>query len=201
MPLPQPKPDNFSTEDDCAICFDKLFIPSTTVEGPSYIIDDVKIRCGHHVHWSCFDEYDRASPSNRSQCPLCRASPLNSFGALIVDVTNEGGFSGGIDLGAIFEQERWEEEQPEEWRKGQAVLSLCQSMDYEAAEDLLKEGVDPNSAYSDGMTGLHMAALNDSAEWASLLLKYNADKGRKTDTGQTAYEFAQSQELRDLLKP
>ncbi|KAF7969969.1 hypothetical protein HWV62_25448 [Athelia sp. TMB] len=152
MPLPEPRPANYSTEDDCAICFDKLFIPSTTDEGPS------------------FDEYDRASPSNRSKCPLCGASPLDPSGALIVDVTNEGGFSGGIDLGAVFEQERWEEDQPDEWRKGQALLSLCQFMDLEAAEDLLKEGVDPNSAYSDGMTGLHMAALNDAADWASLCM-------------------------------
>ncbi|KZP28077.1 hypothetical protein FIBSPDRAFT_274259 [Athelia psychrophila] len=201
MSLPEKQPANYSTEDDCAICFDKLLMPSTSEEGPSCIIDDVKLRCGHHFHWACFDEYDRASPSNRAICPLCRGPTLDPSGALIVDVTNEGGFSGGIDLGAAFDQERWDEAQPDAWRKGQALLSLCQFGDYEAAEELLQEDVDPNSAHSDGMSGLHMAALNDSEEWASLLVRYGADKNRKTDTGQTAYEFAQTQTLRDLLKP
>ncbi|KZP07095.1 hypothetical protein FIBSPDRAFT_965929 [Athelia psychrophila] len=85
------------------------------------IIDDLKLRCGHHFHWACFDEYDCASPSNRAICPLCRGPTLDPSGALIVDMTNEGGFSGGIDLGAAFDQERWDEAQPDAWRKGQAL--------------------------------------------------------------------------------
>jgi hypothetical protein len=52
---------------------------------------------------------------------------------------------------------------------GQALLSLCQFMEYDEAEALLRdEGVDPNAAYEDGTTGLHMAAYNDSVEWAGL---------------------------------
>lgn len=86
-------------------------------------------------------------------------------------MTNEGGFTGGLDLAAALDEERWEEAQPDAWRKGQALLGLCQFGDYEAAEELLKEGVDPNSAYGadkEGMAGLHMAALNDDEEWAEL---------------------------------
>lgn len=116
-----------------------------------------------------FEEYDRGSPDNRSKCPLCGGSTLNSNGDLIVDVVNEGGFSGGIDLGDAFDRDRWEEEQPEEWKKGQALLSLCQFGEFEDAEELLRDkDADPNAAFEDGMTGLHMAALNSSVEWVSL---------------------------------
>jgi hypothetical protein len=206
MSLPQPRPENYSLEDDCAICFERLLIPATTGEvGPSYVIDDIKLRCKHHFHWSCFEEYDRASPENRSKCPLCRGNTLNTRGELIVDVVNEGGFTGGINLGDEFDRNRWEEEQPEEWKKGQLLLNLCQFGEFEDAEELLRDkGADPNAAYEDGTTGLHMAALNNSAEWASLLLRYGANKELKTERGATALDFAKNESYHaiiDLLSP
>lgn len=162
-----------------------------------------------------FEEYDRAQEGNRAICPMCRQSTLNKDGLLIVDILNEGGFSGAVDLGDIFDRDRWEEQQPEEWRKGQALLSLCQMGDLEDAEELLKEdGVDPNAAYEDGTTGLHMAALNNAVEWASLrqssiffnlvphltgdlilllsVLRYGANKQLQTDEGKTALDYALS---------
>jgi len=204
MSLPQPRPENYSLEEDCAICFERLLIPATSGEiGPSYVIDDIKLCCQHHFHWSCFEEYDSASSENRSKCPLCRGNTLDSSGQLIVDIVNEGGFTGAINLGDEFDRNRWEEAQPEAWKKGQLLLGLCQSRQYEDAEELLRdEGVDPNAAYEDGVTGLHMAALNNSAEWASLLLRYGANKSLKTDTGATALDFAKeasSDTVVDLL--
>ncbi|KAG6817918.1 hypothetical protein H0H87_012386 [Tephrocybe sp. NHM501043] len=194
MPWPEPRPPNYSTEDDCAICYERLVIPNTSGEtGPSTIIDDVKVRCGHHFHWSCFEDYDRADDGYRAICPICRQSTLNAEGLLIVDVVNEGGFSGAVNLGEILDQDRWEEKQPEEWKRGQALLSFCQFGELEDAERLLKdEGADPNAAYPDGMTGLHMAALNNAVEWASLLLRYGANKDLKNDQGQTALDYAKS---------
>ncbi|KAG6889973.1 hypothetical protein C0995_012933 [Termitomyces sp. Mi166 len=146
-------------------------------------------------------EYDRAQEGNRAICPMCRQSTLNEKGLLIADIVNEGGFSGAVDLGEIFDQDRWEEQQPEEWRKGQALLSLCQSGDLEEAEELLKdEGADPNAAYEDGTTGLHMAALNNAVEWASLLLRYGANKELKTDCGKTALDYALSTNARAVAE-
>jgi len=46
-------------------------------------------------------------------------------------------------------------------------------MEYEEAEALLQdEDTDPNAGYDDGTTGLHMAAINNSVEWASLCITH-----------------------------
>ncbi|KAG6865777.1 hypothetical protein C0991_011974 [Blastosporella zonata] len=160
MPRPE-HPPTYSPEDDCAFCYDRLVIPNTSAETGVSLFPALTS--------SSFEDYDRAEDGNRAICPICRQSTLNAEGLLFVDVVNEGGFSGAVNLGDILDQDRWEEAQPEGWKKGQAVLSLCQSMEYEEAEELLRdEGADPNAAYPDGTTGLHMAALNNATEWASL---------------------------------
>ena len=116
-----------------------------------------------------FEDYDRADPSNRARCPMCRGNTLNADGRLFANVRTENGFVGAIDLGEDLDRSQFEDSQPESWKKGQALLGLCQCSEFEEAEKLMRdEGVDPNSAYEDGTTGLHMAALNDSVEWASL---------------------------------
>jgi len=140
----------------------------------------------------------------RARCPMCRGHTLNADGRLFASVRTENGFVGAIDLGDDLDRSQFEDSQPESWKKGQALLGLCQCSEYEEAEKLLRdEGVDPNSAYEDGTTGLHMAALNDSVEWASLLLRYGADKNRKTGSGATALDYARdakAQNVIDLLK-
>jgi hypothetical protein len=156
-----------------------------------------------------FEDYDNASPENRSRCPLCRGNTLNEDGLLVVDIVNEGGFTGGFDLGRELDEERWREAQPESWKKGQALLELCQSGEFEEAEKLLRDDhVDPNAAYPGGTTGLHMAAYDDDIEWASLcasfpihvlytfkltpdaVLKYGANKELKNEEGDTALNCA-----------
>jgi hypothetical protein len=139
-------------------------------------------------------------------------------------VRNEGGFTGGFDLGRDLDESKWREVQPESWKKGQALLSLFQFGEFEEAEEMLKdEDGDPDAAYDDGTTGLHMAAYNDSVKWASLrafphsqcstsnsclglvnqtALQYGADKHRKNDHGATPLDCARevkAQAVIDLL--
>lgn len=102
---------------------------------------------------------------------MCRGSTLTADGRLFANVRNEGGFSGGIDLGEDLDRSQYEDSQPDSWKRGQELLSLCQWKEYEEAEALLRdEDTDPNAAYDDGTTGLHMAAVNNAVEWASLCM-------------------------------
>jgi hypothetical protein len=79
--------------------------------------------------------------------------------------------TGAIDLGEDLDTSQSDDSQPDSWKRGQVLLSLCQSLEYDEAEALLRdEGTDPNAAYEDLTTGLHMAAYNNSVEWASLCM-------------------------------
>jgi len=102
---------------------------------------------------------------------MCRGSTLNADGRLFANVRNEGGLAGAIDLGEDLDRSQYEDSQPDSWKRGQELLGLCQCMEYEEAEALLRdEDTDPNAGYDDGTTGLHMAAVNNSVEWASLCM-------------------------------
>ena len=102
---------------------------------------------------------------------MCRGSTLNADGRLFANVRNEGGFTGAIDLGEDLDESLYEDSQPDSWKRGRRLLNLCQSLEYEEAEALLRDqDTDPNAAYDDGTTGLHMAALNNAVEWASLCM-------------------------------
>lgn len=149
---------------------------------------------------------------------MCRGSTLTADGRLFASVRNEGGFSSTIDLGADLDNSQFEDSQPESWKKGQALLGLCQFGNFDEAEALLRdEGVDPNAAYDDGTTGLHMAAYNDSVKWASLcmspllhpsspligaptiVLRYGADKHRNNDYGLTALDCAREAHAQKVI--
>lgn len=80
-------------------------------------------------------------------------------------------------------------------------LSLMSQMEFADAELFLKgedpdaDGVplDPNVCYeSGGMTAMNMAALNDDVEGVELLLRYGADRGFRTEDGDTALDLARS---------
>jgi ankyrin repeat protein len=104
---------------------------------------------------------------------MCRGSTLSADGRLLANVRNEGGFTGAIDLGQDLDNSQFEDLHPELWKK-ETLLALCECSepeDFDEAEALLRdEGVDPNAASDDGTTGLHMAASNNSVEWASLCM-------------------------------
>ena len=102
---------------------------------------------------------------------MCRGSILTADGRLFANIRNEGGFAGAIDLGEDLDRSQYEDSQPDSWKNGQELLGLCQCSEYEEAEALLRgQDTDPNAAYDDGTTGLHMAAASNAVEWASLCM-------------------------------
>ena len=90
MPLPRtPAPPAYSPEDDCAICYERLHIPPRenelsarqvmfirysesfeTEPLPSYIIDDVELKCGHHFHWGWSVSNTLSLSTTRRPVPL-----------------------------------------------------------------------------------------------------------------------------------
>ena len=193
MPLPPHTNQPTASGEDCAICHEPLLVPSADDRKPSYIIDDVELRCKHHFHWSCILEYFESSSDVYRRCPLCRQSVLNSQGEFLVQVRNEGGFIGEIDFGAA---------------RIRTFLGLMAQMDFEDAELFLNgedpdangSKMDPNVCYETGrMTAIHMAALNDDVEGVQLLLKYGADKDFKSEDGQTALDMARQLNAKNVV--
>ncbi|KAH7919733.1 ankyrin [Leucogyrophana mollusca] len=200
MSLPPPAPTVYSP-DTCAICLESLHLPSNDDEGPSYIIDDVKLHCGppesrgrgHHFHWSCIVEWVKEG-GDRSRCPLCRQNTLNQAGEFIVDVRNEGGFTGGFDLGETIDEEIFMDANPQE-QHNQAFLSMMAFSNHEDAETMLNEhGADVNCTYpTGGQTAMHMAALNDDLEGVQFLLRHGARTDIRDEGGMTPLDMARSQ--------
>jgi hypothetical protein len=205
MPLPAPKPEVHS-EDQCAICYEPLIVPNNDDEPskPSYVIDDVQLRCGHHFHKSCIMGYALSSPSARERCAMCRANVLDNSGRYVIGIKTENGCAGSMDLGEDIDEQAFLEANPDVAR-AQVFLSLMSQMDFIEAEKLLKgedgmgEGkLSPNVTYEDGgQTAMHMAAYNDDIEGIQLLLRYGADKSIKDESGQTALDCAKEVKAKD----
>ncbi|MCD4769718.1 MAG: ankyrin repeat domain-containing protein [Bacteroidales bacterium] len=87
---------------------------------------------------------------------------------------------------------------------GYAALSYAaRSAKLDLIDFLISNGADVNHTTSDGDTPLIIAAEQESAIVAELLLKNGADKSIKNNSGKIALDFAEmtgSQELIDLLK-
>ena len=207
MPLPPPKASVCSNE-ECSICHDPLVVPNNDDNplNPSYVIDDVELRCKHHFHQSCVIEYAVVSPNARQRCPLCRANVLDANGNFIVVVKTENGFVGQIDLGRDIDEAVYLKANPQAER-AQTFLSLMAQMEFDEAEKFLKgddgQGMgklNPNVTYpSGGQTAMHMAALNNDVQGVQLLLRYGASKDIKDEDGQTALDMAKLVEAKELF--
>ena len=207
MPLPPPKPQMHS-EDQCAICHEPLIISNDDDDPskPSYVIDDLELRCGHHFHQSCVMEYALSSPSARERCATCRANVLDNHGRFMVNIKTENGHAGSIDLGKDIDEQAFLKANPDVAR-AQVFLSLMAQMDFTEAKTLL-DGEDgmgagklsPNVTYEfGGQTAMHMAAYNNDTEGIELLLSYGADKYIKDESGQTALDCAKEVEAKDVV--
>ena len=206
MSLPVPKPSVLADE-DCSICHEPLVLPNDDDPlSPSFVIDDVKLHCGHHFHQSCIVEYAISSPDARQRCALCRASVVDNNGNFMVTTRTENGYAGMIDLGGRIDEYEYFKAHPDRER-AQIFLSLMSQMEFEEAEKFLKgedgmgeEIVDPNVMYEfGGQTAMHMAALNNDVEGLRLLLRYAADKELEDDDGNTALDLAKEVKAVDAM--
>ena len=71
----------------------------------------------------------------------------------------------------------------------------------EIARMLIDAGADLNIQDSDGFTALHRCAYWNNPEIARMLIDAGADKTIKNDEGELPYDYADTQELKKLLKP
>ena len=206
MPLPPPKPEVYSDR-DCAICHEPLLIPSDNTLEPSYVIDDVQLRCSHHFHKSCLLDYAVSSPDAHERCALCRANLLDSRGAFIVTIRTETGHIATEDLGRDIDDRLYYQAHPEAHR-AVVFLSLMSQLEFDEAEKMLKgeddlgngERLSPDVTYEGGQTtAMHMAALNDDIEGVELLLRYGADPLLEDESGQTALQMARDQDARKVI--
>ncbi|KAL6301334.1 hypothetical protein BKA93DRAFT_797774 [Sparassis latifolia] len=201
MPLPEPVPTAYSSE-NCGICLENLHVPSRNEVGTSYIIDDVQLHCGppdsgpgpHHFHWICLLEWAK-SDGDWSRCPLCRQNTLDRNGTFVVEVRNEGGVTGGVDMGDVIDEEIYMDAHPQE-RYEEAFLSCMAMSEHEDAETLLTErSVNVNCTYKPGgQTALHMAAINGDMDGIRFLLGHGADRNFRDDAGMTPLDFARQGE-------
>ncbi len=66
---------------------------------------------------------------------------------------------------------------------------------------LLEHGANPNAAMKDGTTALMAAAMQGSANCVRLLLEHGADLSMQDTEGHTAYQYAATEEVKQLLAP
>ncbi|KAL8689503.1 MAG: hypothetical protein Q9218_004842 [Villophora microphyllina] len=166
MPFPAPKPA-VHAQDDCAICHEPLVDSNSNNNPlePSYVIDDVQLRCGHHFHKSCVVEHALSSPDACQRCAICRSNFLNSNGQHIVTVKTENGHVSSMDLGREINDYKFYEANPDVDRS-HTFLSLMSRGGIGDAEKFLKgeDGMgqgrlSPNVTYEfGGQTAMHMAA-------------------------------------------
>ena len=85
---------------------------------------------------------------------------------------------------------------------GWTALHLCAYFNHpEIAKMLLDAGADVNIQDEDGYTALHVSAFNNRIEITQVLIDAGADKTIPNNDGELPYELANTQELKELLKP
>jgi hypothetical protein len=80
------------------------------------------------------------------------------------------------------------------------LLEAAKQGRYKEVESLLGRGVDVNSKNENGETALMLAVKANKKASVNALLKKNADVSIKDPNGKTAIDFAQNDEIKNLLK-
>ena len=85
---------------------------------------------------------------------------------------------------------------------GETALHLCARWNSpEIARMLIDAGADVNIQRNDGSTALHVCAKENLLEIARMLIDARTDKTIHNNDGELPYELADTQELKELLKP
>jgi ankyrin repeat protein len=85
---------------------------------------------------------------------------------------------------------------------GRTALHYCGQYDHiEIAKMLIDAGADVNIQHSRGWTPLHIFTFYNHSRIVRMLLDAGADKTISDNDGKLPYEFAKTQELKELLKP
>ena len=85
---------------------------------------------------------------------------------------------------------------------GRTALHYCGQYDHiEIAKMLIDAGADVNIQHSRGWTPLHIFTFYNHSRIVRMLIDAGADKTISDNEGRLPYEFAKTQELKELLKP
>ena len=85
---------------------------------------------------------------------------------------------------------------------GRTALHYCGQYDHlEIAKMLIDAGADVNIQHSRGWTPLHIFTFYNHSGIVGMLLDAGADKTIPSNDGRLPYDFAKTQELKELLKP
>ena len=85
---------------------------------------------------------------------------------------------------------------------GRTALHYCAQYDHlDIARILIDAGADVNIQHSRGWTPLHIFTFYNHLEIVRMLLDAGADKTIPNNEGRLPYDFAKTQELKNLLKP
>ena len=199
-------PISLGTEDGgCPICLEPLPKIAATVghDEDYYNILDIAqlVKCGHTFHQSCLNTHEEMQ-SNAASCPLCRASLLsNNSGEILAWTANKGGMRFAINLATMFDSDRFYRDNPD-IAKQEAIAA---GEDVDLIQELIREGVDVNSSFEDGNSGLMMATMNGRNNVIQCFLDNGVNVNAVSLFGQTALDtideaLGNHQETKDLLQ-
>jgi len=80
------------------------------------------------------------------------------------------------------------------------LIDSIRNADVEALNDALRGGADPNWLDpATGMSALHLAVLDGNQRAVTILIGQGADPNIESTDGKTAYEYAEENELTEIL--
>lgn len=180
----------FREEQECCICLEALpkigkdGVPEDcTCQGLGCLLDIAKlVKCGHIFHKTCLDRHEELI--SNAKCPLCRTELVNDRGEIMAQTTNCGGHLGYINLLHHFLDDRFYRDNPDIAKQE----AMAAGEDVDLIQDLIEEGVDVNSTFPEGTTGLMFAIWNGRLPEIRCFIENNANVNFVSHYGETAMD-------------